>query len=44
MNMDGRPYAYHRNNCIHHWVHEVVHSEDPGKKQKLNIRIYLDRK
>ena len=41
--MDAHPYVYHRNICIHHSVHEVVHSECPGKK-KLNIRIYFDRK
>jgi hypothetical protein len=41
--MDAHPYVYHRNICIHHCVHEVVDSEYPGKKQRLNMRIYFDR-
>ena len=40
----AHPYVYHRNTCIQHCLHEVVHSECPGKKQRLNIRIYSDRK
>jgi hypothetical protein len=44
MNMDAHPYVYHRNICIHHRAHEILHAEYPGKKQRLNIRIYLDRK
>jgi len=43
MNLDHHPYVYHKNICIHHRVHEVVHSEYPGKTQKLNIRTYFDR-
>ena len=31
--MDAHPYVYHRNICIHHSVHKVVHSEYPGKKK-----------
>ena len=38
--MDAQPYVYHKNICIHHSVHEVVHLEYPGKK-KLNIRIWF---
>jgi hypothetical protein len=44
MHVDTHPYVHHRNICIHHCVHEVVHSQYPGKKQRLNIRIYSDRK
>ena len=28
-------YVYHRNNCIQHYVHEVGHSECPGKNEKV---------
>jgi hypothetical protein len=42
MNMDAHPYAYHRNICIQHSVHEVADSQYPGKK-RLYIRIYCDR-
>ena len=44
MHMDAHHYVYHRNICSLHSVHEVVHSEYPGKKQRLNIRIYFDGK
>jgi len=42
--MDAHPYVYHRNICTHHCVHEVVRLEYPVKTQRLNIRIYFDRK
>ena len=42
MHMDAHHYVYHRNICSLHSVHEVVHSEYPGKKQRLNIRVYFD--
>ena len=29
------PYVYHRNTCIQHCLHKVVHSECPGKKTKV---------
>jgi len=34
MNMDTHPHVYDKNICIHHCVHEVVHSEYSGKKNK----------
>ena len=40
----GHPYMYHRNICIQHFLHEVVHSQYPAKTQRLNIRKYSDRK
>jgi hypothetical protein len=44
INIDAHPYIYYRNVRIQHCVHEVLHSEYPGKKaQRLNIRIYSDR-
>ena len=44
MHMDAHHYVYQRNICTHRSVHEVVHSEYPGKEQSLNIRIYFDGK
>ena len=31
----AHPYAYHRNTCIQHCLHEAVHSECPVKKTKV---------
>ena len=39
---DAHHYVYHRNICTLHSVHEVVHSDYPGKKQRLNIRLHFD--
>jgi len=44
MHMDVQHYVYQRNFCSLHSVHEVVHSEYPGKKRGLNIRILLMEK
>jgi hypothetical protein len=44
IHMDAHPYIYHMNICIQHCVYEVVHSQYPGKTQRLNIRIHSDRK
>jgi hypothetical protein len=41
---DADYYVYHRNICIQHCVHEVVHSKYPDKTQRLKIRIYCYRK
>ena len=35
INIDAHPYVYHRNICIQHCVHAVVHSEYPGKNTKV---------
>jgi len=42
--MGAHLYVYHRNVCIQHFVHEVAHSQYLAKTQRLNIRIYSDRK
>ena len=44
MNKGAHHCVYHRKICIRHSVIEVVHSQYPGKQQRLNIRIYFDRK
>ena len=44
MHMGAHHYAYHRNICIQHYVHEVVPSEYPGKTQRLKIRTYCYKK
>jgi hypothetical protein len=44
INLDAHPYAFHRNVCIYHCVHEVVHLRYPGKNTKSKISLHSDRK
>jgi hypothetical protein len=44
MNIDGHPYIYHGDIHIQQCECDDVHSECPGKTQRVNIRIYSEKR